>query len=83
MELQVYFNVDYEEKEKAKKLGFKFDWEIKCWYYIYKDIEEFKNSKYHFPPQFDMNEHRINERIRRRRIKDLLEYMKSKNLKSI
>ena len=27
-----YFNISYEKKDDAKKLGAKFDFENKCWY---------------------------------------------------
>ena len=27
-----YFNISYEKKDGAKKLGAKFDFENKCWY---------------------------------------------------
>jgi hypothetical protein len=27
-----YFNISYEKKDDAKKLGAKFDFEKKCWY---------------------------------------------------
>ena len=51
-----YFNISYEKKDDAKKLGAKFDFENKCWYapdetvkaaliqneYIAMDVKKFK-----------------------------------------
>lgn len=63
-DLKVYFKIDYNQKEEAKKEGYRFDFDKSSWYKLYETIEIFKSQqKFKYPSNKQFNSEKIHQYI--------------------